>query len=62
MYDMYRWDPPDEATDAGSGRAVNGTEHPGRRAMGDRSSAAQAVQVALDRRDNGGDSGASRYQ
>ena len=57
MYDMYRFDQPDEATDAGSGRAVNGTEHPGRRrAMGDRSSAAQADQVGLDRRDNGGDS------
>jgi hypothetical protein len=33
-----------------------------RRATGARSSGAQAVQVALDRRDNGGDSGAARDQ
>jgi hypothetical protein len=66
MYDMYYWDQPDQAVLTGTehpsralrGR-VHGGAHPGR-AGGGTGSAAQAVQVALDRRDNGGDSGALR--
>ena len=48
MYDMYHWDQPDPA-------AGSGTERPGR--TGPPGPAAHAVQVALDRRDNGGDVG-----
>ncbi len=64
MYDMYYWDQPDPPA-----RGV--TEHSGRPAGGARrrggltgraGPAAQAVQVALDRRDNGGDSSATRDQ
>ena len=49
MYDMYHWDSRVPATeDTGSnGQARAGASRP--------SAAAQAVQVALDRRDNGGD-------
>jgi hypothetical protein len=78
MYDMYQWDQPEQASGgramtghtqpaatgaAGTGprQATNGAAHP-RRATGARSSGAQAVQVALDLRDNGGDSGAARDQ
>ena len=48
-------------------RPVHGAAHPGPAgrgtgAAGAASPAAQAVQVALDRRDNGGDSSARRYQ
>ena len=68
MYEMYHWDQPDPAAltgaghpGRGAGRArrrggqAGGTGHtgPGGRGTGP---AAQAVQVALDRRDNGGDS------
>jgi len=68
VYDMYYWDQPDQ--DALNGfkrpsRPVRGTRHPRRPAGGAHSGAARAtglaaraVQVALDRRDNGGDSGA----
>ena len=72
MYDMYAWDQPassvDEHAEPGAapreaGHAASGTQvayaghasradHPGR--------AAHAVQVALDRRDNGGDPGSGR--
>ena len=72
MYDMYAWDQPassaDEHAEPGAapreaGHAASGTQvayaghasradHPGR--------AAHAVQVALDRRDNGGDAGSGR--
>ena len=62
MYDMYHWDQPDPA-------AGSGTERPGRTGppgpagpgggTGPTGPAAHAVQVALDRRDNGGDVGAS---
>lgn len=64
MYDMYRWD---QATPARDGWAApDGRPRPGRRpstatpngaarAAGSQARAAQAVQVALDRRDNGGD-------
>ena len=61
MYDMYRWDRPASATDDGT--AV-GTNHrsPASPARAGQTPAARAVQVALDRRDNGGDSSASRDQ
>lgn len=69
MYDMYAWDQPassaDEHAEPGvaprdAGRAATGTQvayanhadHPG--------GAVHAVQVALDRRDNGGDAGSGR--
>jgi hypothetical protein len=58
VYDMYQWDQPDASAPQPSA-AVNGARRPGRDAVGERGPAAQAVQVALDRRDNGGDSGAA---
>ena len=66
MYDMYHWDRPAPATeDAETSRArashqaaANGAGRAHARARQPR--AAQAVQVALDRRDNGGDSRDSR--
>jgi len=65
VYDMYQWDQPDPAAAAGDRRAtVNGSAHPRRAGAhpgpagpGGPRPAAQAVQVALDRRDNGGDPG-----
>ena len=56
MYDMYHWD-----------SSVPATEDTGKtsqaRARANRpSTAAQAVQVALDRRDNGGDASDPRDQ
>jgi len=56
VYDMYHWD-----------RSVPATEDTGEtsasRAAGRRpAAAAQAVQVALDRRDNGGDASDPRDQ
>ena len=66
MYDMYYWDQPDQDALDGArrpGRPVRGTRHPRRPARGAHPGmAAQAVQVALDRRDNGGDSSARRDQ
>ncbi|HEY6275442.1 MAG TPA: hypothetical protein VIX86_03850 [Streptosporangiaceae bacterium] len=62
MYDMYRWDHT-APTPAGR-RAPDGRSRPGRQpspfmrngaARPAPAPAAQAVQVALDRRDNGGD-------
>ncbi len=57
MYDMYHWDSSVPATedDGDTGRA-------GARASGCPPAAAQAVQVALDRRDNGGDASGPRDQ
>jgi len=59
VYDMYQWDRPAAATNDGAGanhrppaKSVRARQKPG----------ARAVQVALDRRDNGGDSGAARDQ
>ena len=64
MYDMYSWD---QGTPAGGGGQTPerrprpahkpGTSRPNgaARPAGHRARAAQAVQVALDRRDNGGD-------
>ena len=57
MYDMYHWDSSVPATeDSGdTGRAPA-------RASSRPAAAAQAVQVALDRRDNGGDASDPRDQ
>jgi hypothetical protein len=62
VYDMYRWD---QAVPAGGGRPAPDGRHPRRqpssrpngaaRPAGHQDQAARAVQVALDRRDNGGE-------
>ena len=69
MYDMYHWDqpePPGAASLTGARHArrpAGRIAHPRRPAGGTRRPGpVQAVQVALDRRDNGGDSGAPRDQ
>jgi hypothetical protein len=76
VYDMYYWDQPNPPARGGtihpghrpggarrSGRAVSATERPGPAVpAGGSGPAAQAVQVALDRRDNGGDSSATSDQ
>ena len=69
MYDMYYWDqpePPGPAALTGarqSRRPAGRTAHPRRPAAGTpHPGPVQAVQVALDRRDNGGDSAAPRDQ
>ena len=69
MYDMYYWDqpePPGPAAVTGarpSRRPAGRTAHPHRPAGGTpHPGPVQAVQVALDRRDNGGDSAAPRDQ
>ena len=59
MYDMYYWDQTEPPARRPAGRTARTrrpagvTPHP---------RPVQAVQVALDRRDNGGDSGAPRDQ
>jgi hypothetical protein len=72
VYDMYSWDPP--ASSADEHAEARATQRGPRRTADDsqvaRAShadppdharrAAQAVQVALDRRDNGGDAGSGR--
>jgi hypothetical protein len=55
VYDMYHWDSSVPATED-SGDTARA------RANGRPAAAAQAVQVALDRRDNGGDAGGARDQ
>lgn len=69
MYDMYHWDQSAPATEdtadtsrarASYRAAANGSAKEHARAA--QAPAAQAVQVALDRRDNGGDSRDSRGQ
>ena len=68
MYDMYYWDQPEPPGPAltrprQSRRPVGRAAHPRRPAGGiPHPGSVQAVQVALDRRDNGGDSGAPRDQ
>jgi hypothetical protein len=69
VYDMYHWDqsePPGPARLTGARparRPAGRTAHPRRPAGGTPCPGpVQAVQVALDRRDNGGDPGAPRDQ
>ena len=69
MYDMYHWDqpePPGAAPLTGTRHArrpAGRAAHPRRRAGGTPGPGpVQAVQVALDRRDNGGDPGVPRDQ
>jgi hypothetical protein len=56
VYDMYHWDSSVPATEdtGNTGQAHTRASRP--------SAAAQAVQVALDRRDNGGDASDPRDQ
>ena len=56
MYDMYHWDSSAQATED-----TRNTSQARARASRP-AAAAQAVQVALDRRDNGGDASDPRYQ
>jgi len=71
VYDMYHWDQPDPAAGSGTERPARQARAAGRPAQSGRPGpagpgggteptgpAAHAVQVALDRRDNGGDAGA----
>jgi hypothetical protein len=63
VYDMYPWNPPAD----GSVPALPSRRGPGRRAARVRrkvraTPATQALQVALDRRDNGGESPAMAGQ
>ena len=69
MYDMYHWDRSAAVTEdaaetsrahASHRAASNGADRAP--AWADRPPAAQAVQIALDRRDNGGDFRDSRDQ
>ena len=67
MYDMYHWDRAAPVTEdtaetsrARRRAAANGADRAP--AWADRPPAAQAVQIALDRRDNGGDFRDSRDQ
>jgi hypothetical protein len=57
VYDMYHWDTSVPATEE-TGETGRGRAHASSRPM----AAAQAVQVALDRRDNGGDASDPRDQ
>jgi len=69
VYDMYHWDEPEPPGPAPltrarhHRRAAARTAHPRRPSgLAPYPAPVQAVQVALDRRDNGGDSGAPRDQ
>jgi hypothetical protein len=55
VYDMYPWNEPGEHGDPGDRVARRGAARPAQ-------PAAQALQVALDRRDNGGESPAATDQ
>jgi hypothetical protein len=56
VYDMYHWDRPAPTEDAAeTSRAHAASNGVGRARRASRPPAAQAVQIALDRRDNGGD-------
>ncbi|HLX49911.1 MAG TPA: hypothetical protein VKS82_16395 [Streptosporangiaceae bacterium] len=63
MYNMYSWDQPaspaDEHTDQ-STVATGSGESNGKAVNGKAFSPVHAVQIALDRRDNGGDAGPRR--
>jgi hypothetical protein len=61
VYDMYEWDR--LATDDGSRPAVGTNRRSGATPVRTRQApGVRAVQVALDRRDNGGDSSTARDQ
>jgi hypothetical protein len=64
VYDMYHWDQPEPPGPAALTRARHHRRPAGRTAQPRRPypGPVQAVQVALDRRDNGGDSAAPRDQ
>jgi len=55
VYDMYPWNEPEEQGDPADRATRRGRGRP-------RQPAAQALQVALDRRDNGGESPAATDQ
>jgi hypothetical protein len=55
VYDMYPWNEPDEQGDPGERASRRGAASPAPRAV-------QALQEALDRRDNGGESPAATDQ
>jgi hypothetical protein len=57
VYNMYSWDQP---ADEHSEQPKTTASGDSRAASGKTTSPTQAVQVALDRRDNGGDSGPRR--
>jgi hypothetical protein len=57
VYDMYHWDSSVQASEE-TGEASQDRTHASSR----RTTAVQAVQVALDRRDNGGDASGRRDQ
>lgn len=60
MYDMYHWDEPPTTRAGSNSRQFNSGSVT--QVSAAQTPAAQAVQVALDRRDNGGDSSAARDQ
>ena len=59
MYDMYQWD---THSSADNGQPGAKRRPPAKPARAGKTPGARAVQVALDRRDNGGDSSAARDQ
>lgn len=58
MYHMYSWDEPASAADEHARSAPGEADHADHAEDAER--AARAVQVALDRRDNGGDAAPGR--
>ena len=62
MYDMYRWNAPAGSGDSAPAAPERRTRAGDGRARRGPAEAARAVQEALDRRDNGGASGAPRAQ
>ena len=60
MYDMYPWNQPDDASPAA--RPGPARRAPQLSGTGRTADATQALQVALDRRDNGGESAATAAQ
>ena len=63
MYDMYPWNQPADASPATRPVRPRPARRPGRLCPpGLAADATQAIQVALDRRDNGGESAATAGQ
>jgi hypothetical protein len=62
VYDMYHWDRSAPVTEDTAETSRTRASHRAAANGADRPPAAQAVQVALDRRDNGGDFRDSRDQ